>query len=92
MKWNCTPEHEAKFQELKNKLANLSEIGVPTPQGEIVLIITDGSDLGGGCTIFQWQSLQKEKIPEKFQTIGVKNDGKLKHTYPENCRLVCLRH
>ena len=87
--WTSTKAHEEKFQELKKKLANLNELGVPRPHGEIILA-SDGSDVGGGSTIFQWQALEKGQIPEKFQTIGVQKDGNLKHTYPDTFRLVPL--
>ena len=90
-KWVWGALQQEKFQELRHKLAHHIAIGVPRPHGEIVLV-SDGSDVGGGSTIFQWQTLEKEQIPIKFQTMGVKNDGKLKHTYPENYRLVSLGH
>ena len=80
-----------KIQELRHKLAHHIAIGVPRPHGEIVLV-SDGSDVGGGSTIFHRQTVEKEQIPTKLQTMGVKNDGKLKHTYPENYRLVSLGH
>ena len=55
-------------------------------------IVTDASDVGGGATVFQWQSLDPLEIPTKFATTGVKTDGNFLHNYPENFRLVPLGH
>ena len=57
-----------------------------------MVFITDSSDKGGGGTLFQWQSLEKEQIPSKYQTLGINTDGTLKHTYPEKYRLVPIGH
>ena len=47
-----TAREEECFQELKKKIASSNCLGVPSPEGEIVLI-TDASDVGGG-----WNDLQ----------------------------------
>ena len=91
VKWQWTKEHQAKFEELKMKLAKLTCIGVPKPHGEMILI-SDASDIGGGSTLFQWQTLEKSQIPLNFQTLGLKSDGTLKHNYPPECVLVPLGH
>ena len=80
-----------KFQALRSKLASVSELGIPRSSGEI-LLVTDASDVGGGASIFQWQSLHTEEIPVNFATTGVKPDGTFMHDYPENFRLVPLGH
>ena len=41
-------------------IASSNCLGVPRPEGEIVLI-TDASDVGGGGTIYQWQELNPAK-------------------------------
>ena len=90
-KWKWGEEEQRAFAELKSKIADMEVLGVPRPVGEIVLV-TDSSNIGGGSTIFQWQSLVPEQIPEKFSTFGVAPDGTFKHEYPENLRLVPLGH
>ena len=45
--WRWTAREEECFQELKKKFASSNCLGVPRPEGEIVLI-TDASDVGGG--------------------------------------------
>ena len=70
---------------------NLTPLGVPKSQGEIV-IITDASDVGGGSSMYQWQTLMPSQIPAPFYTFGTKGDGSLKHTYPPNFHLVPLGH
>ena len=45
----------------KKKIASSNCLGVPRPEGEIVLI-TDASDVGGGGTIYQWQELNPAAI------------------------------
>ena len=90
-KFQWGPMEKEKFQELRSKLASVSELGVPRSTGEI-LLVTDASDVGGGASIFQWQSLHTEEIPVNFATTGVKPDGTFKHDYPDNFRLVPLGH
>ena len=57
-----------------------------------MVLVTDASELGGGSTIFQWQTLDLEQIPSQFTTSGVLPGGSFKHNYPENFRLVPLGH
>ena len=83
--WNWTEEHERAFLELKSKLANVSGLGVPNIEGEIVLV-TDASNIGGGGSLFQWQP------PASGATLGVQKDGSLKHTFGEKTKLVPLGH
>ena len=45
--WRWTARGEECFQELKKKIVSSNCLGVPRPEGEIVLI-TDASDVGGG--------------------------------------------
>ena len=52
--WKCTPEHEAQFQEIKEKLSSLRLLDTPAPDGEFV-VITNAFLVGGGCTLLQWQ-------------------------------------
>ena len=40
--WKWTPEHEAQFQEIKEKLSSLRLLGTPAPDSEFV-VITDAS-------------------------------------------------
>ena len=54
--WKWTPEHEAQFQEIKEKLSSLRLLGTPAPDGEFV-VITDASPVGGGGTLLQWQRI-----------------------------------
>ena len=89
MKWRWGEEEQKAFQELKQKIANFEILGVPKGSGEIVLI-TDSSNIGGGSSIFQWQTLDPGQIQEKYKTFGVNVDGSFKHDYPENFRLVPL--
>jgi len=76
------PIGRSQIQELKDKLATLTSIGVPNSQGEMVLV-TDACDIGGGPTLFQWQQLDKAQIPHQFHTSGMAPDGKFVHNYLE---------
>ena len=44
--WRWTSREEECFQELKKKIASSNCLGMPRPEGEIV-VITDASDVGG---------------------------------------------
>ena len=89
--WRWTAREEECFQELKKKIASSSCLGVPRPEGEIVLI-TDASNVGGARTIYQWQELNPaELIHCHYHTSGLNRDGSLKHDYPTSeWRLVRL--
>ena len=54
--WKWTPEHEARFQEIKEKLSSLRLLGTSAPDRELVLI-NDASPYGGGDTVLQWQRI-----------------------------------
>ena len=95
--WKWGPLEEAKFLELKQKLAKLTCLGTPKPQGEMV-VLTDSSDLQGGATIFQWQLVPHEVLKEvkgmneNMETTGLKPDGTLEHSYSSSYALVPLGH
>ena len=56
-----------------------------------MIIVTDASDVGGGATLFQWQTLEQEQIPHGLdKTTGLKPDGTIKHDYPSHFYLVPL--
>ena len=78
---------------MKKKIASSNCLGVPCPKGEIVLI-TDGSDVRGGGTIYQWQELNPAELTNHhYRTSGLNRDGSLKHDHPTNeWRLVPLGH
>ena len=78
---------------MKKKIASSNCLGVPRPEGEIVLI-TDASDVGGGGTIYQWQELNPAELTHcHYRTTGLNRDGSLKHDYPTSeWRLVPLGH
>ena len=92
-KW--TPEHEAQFQEIKDKLSSLRLLGTPAPDGEFV-VITDASLVGGGGTLLQWQRIPgaaARRRADKLETVGVNRDGSLKHNYdPQEFHLVPIGH
>jgi len=90
-RWTWTEKEQQKFEELKEKIKNIGYLGVPRSSGEIVMV-TDASNIGGGATLFQWQKLTKDQVPEDLKTQGVNGDGKLKHNYPEEFFLVPLGH
>ena len=80
-KW--TPEHEAQFQETKEKLGSLKLLGTRASDGEF-LVITDASLVEGGGTLLQWQRIPgaaARRIAEELRTVGVNRDGSLKHNY-----------
>ena len=80
--WKWTAREEECFQELNKKIASSNCLGVPRPEGEIVLI-TDASDVGGGGTIYQWQDLNPAELTHcHYRTSGLNRDGSLKHDYP----------
>ena len=91
--WRWTARGEECFQELKKKIASSNCLGVPRPEGEIVLI-TDASDVGGGGMIYQWQELNPAELTHcHYRTSGLNRDGSLKHGYPTSeWRLVPLGH
>ncbi len=91
VKWRWTEVEQRCFEELKEKIAQAEILGVPKSTGELVMI-TDASDIGGGSTIFQWQTLDPLQIPSQFTTLGVNSDGSFKHNFPSNFRLVPLGH
>ena len=72
--WHWGVDEQRAFEELKAKFVEAELLGVPNSKGEIVMI-TDASEIGGGSTIFQWQSLDPLQVPEKFSTIGCNPDG-----------------
>ena len=75
--WKWTPEHEAQFQEIKEKLSSLRLLGTPEPDGEF-LVITDASLVGGGGTLLQWQRITgaaAKRIADDLKTVGVNRDG-----------------
>ena len=83
--WRSGPQERQPFDELKEKVANAKCLGVPTAQGEIILV-TDASNLGGGGTLFQWQAVEKEEFDSaisQWGTDGLNRDSTLKHSYPE---------
>ena len=49
--WRWTARSEECFQDLKKKITASNCLGVPRPEGEIVLL-TDAGDLGEGRTIY----------------------------------------
>ena len=80
--WRWTDKEEACFQELKKKISSTNCLGVPRPEGEIILV-TDACDVGGGGTLYQWQELNPAESSHcQFQTSGLNRDGTLKHDYP----------
>ena len=93
--WKWTDEEKNKLEKLKEKICKAIPLGVPLLKGEIVFV-SDGSNVGGGGTLFQWQALRPEQcqeIDERLRTRGVNRDGSLKHSYSEGeWRLVPLRH
>ena len=90
--WKWTPEHEAQFQEIKQKLSSLRLLGTPAPDGEFV-VITDASLAGGGGTRLQRQQYPgaaAKRIADELRTVGVNRDGSLKHNYnSQEFHLVC---
>ena len=78
---------------MKKKIASSNCLGVPRPEGQIVLI-TDASDVGGGGPIYQWQELNPAELTHcRYCTSGLNRDGSLKHDYPTSeWRLVPLGH
>ena len=93
--WNWTPEHEARFQEIKVKLSSLRLLGTPAPVGRFV-VITDVSLVGGGGTLLQWQRIPgaaAKRIADELRTVGINCDGLLKHNYDlRQYRLLPIGH
>ena len=91
--WRWTDKQEACFQELTRKISSTNCLGVPRPQGGIILV-TDACDVGGGGTLYQWQELNPNELSHcEFHSSGLNRDGTLKHDYPANeWRLVPLGH
>ena len=70
-----------------------SNLTVPHPKGQIVLI-TDASDVGGGGTIYQCQELNPAELTHcHYRTSGLNRDGSLRRDYPTSeLRLVPPGH
>ena len=78
--WKWTPEHQKMFEEIKTKMTSAPCLGVPRPLGEF-LLVTDASNVGGGGSFFQWQSLTGEErnaIPHETIVTGVLPNGVLR--------------
>ena len=83
--WKWTDKGKNKLEKLKNTICKAIPLGVPQPQGEVVFV-SDGSNVGGGGTLFQWQAFwpeQYQEIDERLRTQGISRDGSLKHSYNE---------
>ena len=93
--WKWMPEHEAQFQEIKEKLSSLRLFGTPAPDSEFV-VITEASLVGGGGTVLQWQRIPgaaAKRIADGLRTVGVSRDGSLNHKYhPRELHLVPIGH
>ena len=93
--WRWDPQEQQAFDELKDKGAKAKCLRVPSAEGENILV-TDGSNVGGGGALFQWQALEKEEFDSAIShsgTDGMNRDGTLKHSYPDDKRvLVPLGH
>ena len=93
--WRWGPQEQQAFDELKDKMANAKCLGLPRAQGENILV-TDASNVGGGGTLFEWQTLEKEQFDSaisQWGTDGLNRDGTLKHSYPaDKWVLVPLSH
>ena len=92
-KW--TPEHEAQFQEIKEKLSSLRLLGTPASDGKFV-VITDASLVGGRGALLHWQRIPgaaKRRIAEELRTVGVNRYGLLNHNYhSQEFHLVPISH
>ena len=93
--WKWTPDHEAQFQEINEKLSSLRVLGTPAPDGEFV-VITDASLVGVGGTLLQWQRIPgaaARRIADELKTVGVNCDRTLKHNYEtQKFHLVPIGH
>ena len=90
--WSWGPVEQSAFEELRQKLASPNKLGVPHPNGEI-LMVTDASDIGGGSTLFQWQPKNFSQVtPSKFQTSGVDSQENFTQDYQGDHHLVPLGH
>ena len=93
--WKWTPEHEAQFQEIREKLGPLRLLGTPASDGKFV-VITDASLVGGGGTLLQRKRIPgaaARRIAEELRTVGVNRDGSLKHNYDsQEFHLVPIGH
>ena len=88
--WRWTAVEETCLNELKQKLCDITQIGTPRGTGEMIMI-TDSSDIGGGATLFQWQTLENEQVPHGlYKTTGLNPDGTIKHDYPSHFYLLPL--
>lgn len=77
--WRWTQVEEGFLEEIKLKLQKCTQIGTPNGKGEIIMV-TDSSDVGGGATLFQWQSLEPQQLPLNCVTTSVNPDGSLKNS------------
>ena len=87
--WRWTEKEEACFQGWKKKISCTNYLGLPRPNGEIILI-THACDVGEGGTQYQWQKLNPPELSHcQCHTSGLNRDGTLKHDYPTNewCRV-----
>ena len=83
--WRWGPQEQQAFDELRDKVANATCLGVRRAQGEIFLV-TDASNVGGLGTLFHLQTLEKEESDSaisKWGTDGLNRDGTLRHSFPD---------
>ena len=73
--WQWIDNEEACFEELKKNISSTNCLGVPRPNGEIILLI-DARDVGGASSLYEWQELNPAELCHcQFHTSGLNHDG-----------------
>ena len=88
-KWHFGPEEQSAVDQLKEALLTCPGLGVPQGEGEF-LLVTDASDIGGGGSIYQWQSRNQMTPPGTVTSVN--SQGHLNHSYGDNWWLVPIGH
>ena len=69
-KLEWTPELKERFYSVRDKVAACPKLYFPTPQGKVV-VMTDASDFGIGCYIYETRDGDDKEYPLRFMSLAL---------------------